>query len=70
MPVVCKVLLAQLAGRALRAGAILIAVYGFGSTALPVSVIWTSVTTGLLGLVLQWALLPLMVYRVENAGKK
>ena len=70
MPVIFKLLIAQLAGRAVRAGAILIAVYGFGSQALPVSVIWTSVVTGLLGLVLQWALLPLIVYRVENAANR
>ena len=70
MPVILKLLIAQLAGRAVRAGAILIAVYGFESQALPVSVIWTSVATGLLGLVLQWALIPLIVYRVENTAKK
>lgn len=65
-----KVLIAQLAGRAARAGAILIANYIMGSTAVPVSVIWTSIVTGLFGLLLQWALLPLIVYRVEHAANK
>lgn len=66
MPTVFKVVIAQIAGRAVRAGAILLAVYAFGSTAVPVSVIWTSITAGLFGIVLQIVLLPLFVYRVEN----
>ncbi len=66
LPTVLKVLIAQIAGRAVRAGAILLAVYALGSTAVPVSVIWTSIASGLFGIVLQFVLLPLFVYRVEN----
>ena len=66
LPTIAKVVIAQIAGRAIRAIAILIAVYAFGHTAIPVPVIWNSIVTGLFGIVLQWALIPLCVYRVEN----
>lgn len=66
MPVLLRVLLAQLAGRAVRAAAILVAAYGFSYTAVPVSIIWTSVRVGLFGILLQWILLPLIVYRVKR----
>lgn len=68
MPVIAKVLAAQLAGRAVRAAAVLIAVYGFGSGIASAS-IWTSVSKGLFGLVLQWTFIPLIIYRIENAEK-
>lgn len=66
MPVIVKVLIAQVAGRLLRAAAILVAVYGFGNTQIKPAIIWTSIGKGIFGLVLQWVLLPLIVYRVEN----
>lgn len=66
MPTIAKLLIVQVAGRAVRAAAILISVYAFGNTMVPVSVIWTSITAGIFGLALQWSLLPLIVYRVEN----
>lgn len=69
LPTVAKVLFAQAAGRAVRAAAILVSVYVFGKTAVPVSVIWTSITAGIFGLALQWVLLPLAMYRVEHHGK-
>ena len=40
LPVVVKVLLAQTAGRIVRAAAILVAVYGFGSESIPLASIW------------------------------
>ncbi|MBR5273200.1 MAG: ECF transporter S component [Clostridia bacterium] len=61
-----KVVITQFVGRGVRAVAILIATYVFSSSAVPVSVIWNSIVVGLFGLVLQWALIPLVVYRVEN----
>ncbi len=70
MPVILKVLAAQLVGRAVRAAAILLSFYGFGSQAVSPSVIWTSITAGLFGLLLQWVLLPLIVYRVQHAERK
>lgn len=69
LPTIFKVLVAQVAGRAVRAAAILISVYAFGYEKIGVAVIWTSIGAGIFGLVLQWALLPLIVYRVENLKK-
>lgn len=66
MPTILKVVIAQLAGRAVRAIAILLAVYAFGSSAVPIAVIWNSIAVGIFGLLLQWTLIPLAVYRVEN----
>lgn len=66
LPAVVKVLIAQVAGRGVRAVAILLAVYAFGSSAVPVAVIWNSIVAGIFGIVLQWALIPLVVYRVEH----
>lgn len=69
MPAALKVVAVQAAGRAVRAAAILLSVYALGNASMQVSVIWTSIIKGIFGIVLQWALLPLIVYRVEN-GKK
>lgn len=69
MPTIVKVLAAQFGGRAIRAIAILLSVYALGNGAIPAAIIWTSVVTGIFGLVLQWALIPLAVYRVENIAK-
>ena len=68
IPAIIKVLIAQVAGRAVRAIAILI--YAFGYTKIGVPVIWTSIAVGIFGIILQWALIPLIVYRVENSSKK
>lgn len=70
IPSLGKVVLAQIGGRAVRAAAILIAFYGLGSTAIPVAIIWRSIATGLPGLLLQWALLPLLLYWIENRSHK
>lgn len=66
MPSIVKVLAVQIGGRAVRAAAILLSVYGFGNEKVSAAVIWTSVVTGIFGIVLQLALIPLAVYRVEN----
>ena len=70
LPAVVKVLAVQIGGRAVRAAAILISVYGFGNERLNAAVIWNSISVGLFGLALQWALIPLIVYRVENLKKR
>lgn len=67
MPTIAKVLITQVAGRAVRAAAILIAVFAFGNENVNIAVIWMSIGAGIFGIVLQWALLPLIVYRVENS---
>ncbi len=66
MPVFTKVLASQVAGRAVRALAIVLAVYVFKNSPINVSVIWLSIGKGIFGLVLQWSLLPLIAYRIEN----
>ena len=69
MPSVAKVVVAQLAGRVVRLAALAVAFYLFDATKLaPVSVI-TSVKTGLFGLALQWAMIPLTLYYVESLTK-
>lgn len=70
LPTFGKVVIAQIAGRAVRAVAILAAVYLLGNESVRVASIWTSIATGLFGIALQWALLPLIVYRVENLKKE
>ncbi len=67
MPTIGKVVAAQVAVRAVRAAAILLSVYAFGNSQIAVATIWTSIAAGLFGLVLQWAFLPLIVYRIVNA---
>lgn len=61
MPTILKLLIAQVAGRGLRAVAICIGAYAFGSP-VNVSVIWTSIVAGLPGLILQWIILPLFMF--------
>lgn len=68
LPVFVQVLTAQIAGRIVRAGAVLVGVYAFGSS-VAVKTIWMSSVIGVFGIVLQWTLLPLLVYRVENRKK-
>lgn len=70
IPTIGKVLTVQVAGRAVRAAAILIAVYAFSNDSIKVAAIWNSISAGIFGLVLQWTLLPLIIYRVENIKNK
>lgn len=65
----CKLLITQVAGRALRTAAVLIGIYGFGSP-VAVSSIWMSVVTGLPGILLQWAILPLLMFWVEKGVRR
>jgi hypothetical protein len=69
LPTLLKVLISQVAGRAVRAAAILLSVYAFGNANIHVAVIWNSIKTGAFGLVLQWSLLPLIVFWIENMKK-
>lgn len=66
LPVIVKLLIAQLGGRGIRAAAILAAVYLFGNESVHVSVIVNSIIAGIPGLILQWSILPLLVYRIEG----
>ncbi len=66
MPEFFKVVLSQLTGRLLRAMVILSAFYGFGYTAVAPSIIWTSIYTGIIGIVLQWIFIPMFVKGLEK----
>lgn len=65
IPTLAKVVIAQIAGRAVRALAIVLGASVFGS-AVNVSVIWTSIAAGVFGLALQWVIIPLAVYRAKR----
>lgn len=64
-----KVLIAQVAGRLVRAVAIVFSVTVLGNELIPTAIIWNSIVKGLPGLLLQWSLLPLLVFWVENRKK-
>lgn len=70
LPVIVKVLLAQIGGRGIRAIAILAAVYLFGNESVHTSVILNSIVAGIPGLILQWSILPLLVYRIEGGNTR
>lgn len=56
----------SLPGRAVKAAGLGIAVYALGNTSVPVSSVWTGLVTGLPGLLLQWSLLPLLMFRISH----
>jgi hypothetical protein len=64
-----KVLITQVGGRAVRAAAILFCTYIIGRSAVPVSIIWSSIITGGIGILMQWCLIPLTVFFTENYKK-
>lgn len=68
LPALATLFTAQVLGRALRALALVIGVsaFGFGPR---LSVIWESILTGLPGLMLQWIVVPLLVFWVEKKAK-
>lgn len=66
LPAIWRVILAQLTGKIALALAILAAVYAFGSETISADYILASVRLGLPGWVLQWALIPLIIFRVAN----
>ncbi len=68
VPTLVALFAAQVAGRAVRALALTIGVYAFGSP-VNISVIWTSLLPGLPGLILQWVIVPLSVYWVAQRTK-
>ncbi len=69
MPDIAKVFSVQIIGRAVRAAAILTAVYAFGFEKLNPAIIYTSIITGLFGIILQLTVIPLAVFRIENPKK-
>ena len=65
MPTVCKVLIAQVAGRLVRA-LVLVAAVQLELTRLPISLIWTSITVGVAGILLQLVLIPVLMRAVRR----
>ncbi|MCI7767969.1 MAG: ECF transporter S component [Oscillospiraceae bacterium] len=70
LPAIGKVLIAQTGGRAVRAAAILFSVSVLGNTAVNPAIILTSISAGIFGIVLQWALIPLIIFRIEKSDNK
>ncbi len=66
LPTILQVVLTQVAGRVARAAVLAVAIYGFGFNRLPMSIVWTSITVGVAGIAIQWAVLPL----VAREGKR
>ena len=58
LPSLVQVVITQVAGRVARAAVLAVAIYGFGFARLPISIVWTSITAGLAGIAIQWAVLP------------
>ncbi len=69
MPAVLKVLAVQVAGRAVRAVAILIGFYGF-NTAVKPAVIVNSIAAGWLGILLQLSIIPLVMLLIKRADNE
>lgn len=70
MNIVLKTALVLLAGRGIRAAAILLAVYVFGISQIQVSVIWTSILTGIAGICLQMVFIPVLVTWVGHRRQR
>lgn len=68
MPALLKIFITQIGGRAVRGVAILFSIYAFSNSGIAPAVIWTSIIAGLPGLLLQWSLLPLLLFWIENRG--
>ena len=66
MPTVVKVLSTQLAGRAIRAAAILVSFYLIGLNSVSPDVILSSITAGIFGIILQLIIVPLAVRASEK----
>lgn len=69
LPSVVKVLIAQIAGRVIRAGAIFVG-FQFLGTAIKPAVVLSSIKVGLIGLALQLIIIPLAVYRLKKADNE
>ncbi|RSX53472.1 hypothetical protein D2E25_0795 [Bifidobacterium goeldii] len=57
---------AQIAGRLVDALAIAVAVYVLGNAQMSVASVWTAVGVGLPGLILQWVLIPVVMFAVDR----
>ena len=69
LPTILTLLVAQIAGRAIRALAIAVGVFLLGSP-IQISTIWVSIYEGLPGLILQWIIIPLAVAYVAERSHR
>lgn len=72
LPSFFKLLFVQLLGRAVRAAVTLVVVLTVSGTSITLSSVYTSILSGLPGILLQWATLPLLLFFVQSKlnGKK
>ena len=61
-----KLVIAQIGGRILRSAAIGIAVVCFDVQGMTMLSVWQAVGSGLLGILLQWSILPLLLFRLQS----
>ena len=66
MPNALKVVITQLFGRAVRAISIVLSVFVLGYEKIDPAIIWTSISKGLFGIILQIVMIPLILYRIEE----
>ena len=70
LPTLLNVLIAQIAGRAIKIAGAVAAVHIFGNYAVTAASVVDSTIVGLPGILLQILLLPLFVYRIKNTASK
>lgn len=61
-----KLLIAQIGGRVLRAAAVVVAVGCFEVQGISPLSVWKAIPAGLLGILLQWIILPLLLFRLQS----
>lgn len=69
IPTLAKVFIIQVVGRAVRAVAIIVAIYLMGNTSIEISQIWRIIPNGLPGIILQWLLIPALFYGFKGLKK-
>ncbi|MFQ7472659.1 MAG: hypothetical protein ACLULK_07565 [Anaerovoracaceae bacterium] len=69
MPLILKVLAVQVVGKVFRLGAVFAMIYIAGSQMPAFSSVWMSAKQGLPGIILQLAIIPLVVFYVNNKSK-
>ncbi|MDR0957884.1 MAG: ECF transporter S component [Clostridiales bacterium] len=70
MPTILKVISAQLSGRIAFAVAVMASIYLLGNETVGAASILNGIKTALPGYLLQWAIMPLLIFRIENINKR
>lgn len=65
-----KLLLTQLSGRAVRAAAVLVSVFLLGNSAVGADTILSMITAGIYGILIQWAVVPLVLAKTEKLRRE